>query len=84
MIRTQLKRIQVLWTCYDKCYYYHVFILLFMFSAITAFTLSTSAACRGRPLTLTGSRGQFGVNSTQYEENVECAWKIVIDESKVK
>ena len=41
------------------------------------------AACRGSPAELTEGEGTFGINASQYENNMRCGWTIMIDPSKV-
>ena len=35
------------------------------------------------PAMLTSSEGTFGINETQYEDNLRCRWNIQVDTTKV-
>ena len=41
------------------------------------------SGCRGSAAALTGPEGMFGINQTQYENNMICGWKIQVELSKV-
>ena len=46
-------------------------------------SISYVAACRGSPAELTEPEGTFGIIETEYENNMRCGWKIMVDSSKV-
>ncbi|KAI0218618.1 CUB and peptidase domain-containing protein 1 [Lamellibrachia satsuma] len=45
-------------------------------------TMVPVKGCRGSAATLTGPEGTFGINQTQYENNMRCGWKIQVELSK--
>ena len=45
--------------------------------------LSITSGCGGSPATMTGPQGTFGITETQYENRLECGWKIQVETTKV-
>jgi len=41
------------------------------------------AACPDSPAILTGTQGTFGINATQFVNNMHCSWKINVDAGMV-
>ena len=42
-----------------------------------------SPACHGSPTELTGSSGEFGISESQYNDDLQCGWKIRVESGKV-
>ena len=42
-----------------------------------------SPACHGSPTELTGSSGEFGISESEYNNNLQCGWKIRVNSGKV-
>ena len=74
--------------CMLSCEYFRLFTLAYLYNwphrrFKTMQHPVCFAGCGGKPATLVGSEGTFGISQTEYDNYLSCSWSIQVDTTKV-